>query len=73
MKLTLDVKEHKAAFLLELLDTFKDFVAVELPAESLSAEEKAFIDRRLAAYEAEPNRLVSWAQLAESVKNLTDR
>ena len=55
MKLTLDVKEHKAAFLLELLDTFKDFVAVELPAESLSAEEKAFIDRRLAAYEAEPN------------------
>ena len=30
MKLTLDVKEHKAAFLLELLDTFKDFVAVEL-------------------------------------------
>lgn len=73
MKLILDIKEHKIGFFLELLSTFKDFVRVESASAEFSSEEKSLIDSRLAAYEANPNQLVSWKELVESVENLTDR
>lgn len=73
MKLILDIKDHKIEFFLELLSTFKDFVQVEPVSEGLSDEEKSFIDGRLAAYEANPDQLVGWEQLAESVQNLPAR
>lgn len=64
MKLIIDIKDHKAIFFLELMNSFKEFVTIEeagsLEDSVLSREHKAILDVRLAAYKKEPDNLVDW-------------
>ena len=75
MKLTINIKEHKVPFFLELLRNFEDFVTVEQVTEAeladLTPEHKAILDDRLASYTNNPDNLLNWEEVrAELEQNL---
>ncbi len=72
MRLTIDIREHKADFVLELLDSLKEFVHIEqLPVEELSdaipAWKSHLLEERWAKMEADPQAVCSWEQSLETL------
>jgi len=67
MQITLNVDDKKAAFFLELLQNFGDFVSIESSNQphAISDAHKEILDARLASYEGNPNNLLDW----ETVEN----
>jgi Putative addiction module component len=67
MKLTIHIKENKAAFFLELLQNFKDFITIEKvqegESEPLSKEHQAILDARLKSYRDNPDGLLDWEEV----------
>lgn len=63
MKVTINIKDHKAAFFLELLKSF-DFVSIEnaqeLNTNMLTPEEKQLLDQRIASFKANPDDAMDW-------------
>lgn len=63
MKLTINIKDHKAAFFIELLKSL-DFVSIEeaqeLNANILTPEEKQLLNQRIEAYKANPDNAMDW-------------
>ena len=68
MKLTINIKDHKAAFFVELIKSL-DFVSIEnaqdLEGIVLTPEEKDILDQRLASYKTDPDNLIDW----DNIKN----
>jgi len=69
MKITLDIKDSKAAFFLELLQNFEDFITIENAEEVvLSKAHKKLIDNRLAKYKKNPNDLLDWDKVQNELE-----
>lgn len=63
MKIVLEIEEDKIPFFLELIRNF-NFVRVEEADKSLlTPEHLAILEERLAAYEADPENVVSWEEV----------
>ena len=61
MKITIDIKDSKAAFFLELLQNFEEFITIEKAEEVvLSKAHKKLLDTRLAKYQKNPKDLLDW-------------
>ena len=61
MKITIDIKDSKAAFFLELLQSFEEFITIEKAEEVvLSKAHKKLLDSRLAKYKKNPKDLLDW-------------
>ncbi len=71
MKITINIKDGKAAFFLELLQSF-DFIAIEKtePGEndSLSDAHKKLLDERLANYKTDPDNLLDWDEVKKDIE-----
>lgn len=61
MKLTINIKEEKALFFLELLKSFEDFVTVEPQSSDLGENERTILDERLLEYAQHPENVIEWA------------
>ncbi|MFK7806356.1 MAG: addiction module protein [Saprospiraceae bacterium] len=62
MKITINIKDNKVGFFLELLQSF-DFITIEkADSESteLSEEHKKILNERLANYKSDPENLLDW-------------
>jgi hypothetical protein len=70
MKLTINIADEKAAFFLELLKSFDDFVTVEKPIEanSISDAHKSILDERLAAYDKAPDAVLDWETVKKEIE-----
>lgn len=72
MRITLEVKNTKAAFFLELLQTMSDFVMIENTAGyeevALTDEHITILEERLAAYERAPESLVDWDEFQQNFR-----
>lgn len=71
MKLTLEIEEDKIPFFLELIRNF-NFVRVDAADKALlNREHLLILEERLAAYEADPENVVSWEEVqAAAAKRL---
>ena len=73
MKLTINIKDSKVDFFLELLRSFEDFVTVEEAGPNgdaeLSEEHKALLDARLARYKDHPEELLDWEEVRSELEN----
>ncbi len=69
MQLTLQINDQKADFFLELIRSF-DFISVLADDSNteLSEAHKAILDKRLASYQANPERLIPWAEVQKSIE-----
>ena len=71
MKLTINIKDHKAAFFLELLQNFEDFISIEETEEdgaTLKKEHKILLDKRLKKYKKNPENLMDWEDARKEFK-----
>ena len=72
MKLTINIKDNKAAFFLELLKNFDDFISIESAEEldniKLSKEHKAILNERLANYKSDPENLLDWEDVRKDLE-----
>jgi hypothetical protein len=69
MKLTLNIQESKLAFFLELIRNF-DFIQVDISENiELSEEHITILEERLAAYEAQPDNLLTWEEVRASIES----
>lgn len=72
MKLIIDIKDHKAIFFLELMNSFKDFVKIQEAGSEeeslLSEEHKAILDARLSALEDSSGHLTDWGDFLADVE-----
>lgn len=66
MRLTLDIQEDKLAFFLELIRNFSFIKLDEADKLLLSEELLAIVEERLAAYEADPDNVITWEQVRAS-------
>jgi putative addiction module component (TIGR02574 family) len=69
MQLTLQINEQKVDFFLELIRSF-DFVTVveDESNTELSEAHKAILDKRIASYTANPERLIPWSEVKKSIE-----
>lgn len=70
MKITIDIKDSKAAFFLELLQNFEEFVTIEKAEEvtKLSKAHKKLLDSRLAKYKKNPKNLLDWDKVQNELE-----
>jgi hypothetical protein len=67
MRLTIEVEDQKADFVLELLQTLKEFVRIE-SEENLSPQEKELLDERIEEFNNNPEQTVSWASVKAEIE-----
>ena len=69
MKITINIKDSKAAFFLELLQNFEEFVTIEKAEEvKLSKAHKKLLDKRLANYQKNPKDLLNWETVKKELE-----
>ena len=69
MKITLDIKDSKAAFFLELLQSFEEFITIEKAEEMvLSKAHKDLLDSRLKKYQQNPKDLLDWEDVQKELE-----
>lgn len=71
MKITIDIKDSKANFFLELLHSFRDFVSVEYKQNEeteLSPAHKKILDERLESYKQNPDNVIPWKEVLKELK-----
>jgi Putative addiction module component len=67
MKFTIEIREDKISFFLELIRNF-NFVKLEASDKpTLTPEHLAILEERLAAYEADPDNFVTWDEVRVAV------
>jgi hypothetical protein len=68
MKITLDIKEDKLAFFLELLRNF-EFVKVD-KSDMLKLTQAHFdiLEDRIDIYESQPDNVISWEQIRATIE-----
>ena len=71
MKITINIKDSKVGFFLELLQSF-DFVSIEkaqaIEDTELSEEHKKILDQRLANYKSDPTNLLNWDDVKKNIE-----
>jgi hypothetical protein len=70
MKITINIKDSKAGFFLELLQSF-DFISIEktdTENSELSKEHKKILDERLANYKSDPDNLLDWDDVKKGLE-----
>ncbi len=70
MKITINIKDSKVSFFLELLQSF-DFITVEKTEDennTLSDAHKKILDERLANYKSDPDKLLDWDDIKKDLK-----
>jgi putative addiction module component (TIGR02574 family) len=68
MKITLDVKEDKLMFFLELIRNF-EFIKVDKSETSLLTQAHLdVLDERLSDYAAQPDNVITWEQIRASIE-----
>jgi hypothetical protein len=69
MKITLNIEEDRLDFFLELIRNF-EFVEVDIPENAAFLKEHLLIlEERLAAYESQPDNLVSWEDVKLGIEH----
>ena len=73
MKITINVEDSHADFLMELLESL-DYVSLEEydSATEISDAEKAFIEQRLAHHDAHRDKAVHWTDLKKQLEQTLD-
>lgn len=70
MKITVNIKDSKLAFFVELLRNF-DFVTIESAEEldevELSEEHKNILDERITKYKNNPNDVIDWEEFKKEM------
>ena len=70
MKITINIKDNKVGFFLELLQSF-DFISIERTDEenaNLSEAHKKLLDERLANYQSDPDNLLDWDDVKKDLE-----
>jgi putative addiction module component (TIGR02574 family) len=69
MQLTIQISDQKVDFFLELIRSF-DFVSVveDESNSELSEAHKAILDKRLASYSDNPEKLIPWTTVKQSIE-----
>jgi hypothetical protein len=68
MKITLDIKEDKLNFFLELIRNF-EFVKVDKSETTLLTQAHLdLLEERLNTYELQPDNVISWEQIRASIE-----
>jgi len=70
MKITINIKDNKVGFFLELLQSF-DFISIEkadTENAELSDEHKKILDERLANYKSDPDNLLDWDDVKKDLE-----
>jgi hypothetical protein len=70
MKITINIKDNKVGFFLELLQSF-DFISIEktnTENTELSKEHKKILDERLANYKSDPDNLLDWDNVRKDLE-----
>jgi hypothetical protein len=68
MKITLDIKEDKLAFFLELLRNF-EFVKVDKSdILKLTQAHLDILEERIDIYESQPDNVISWEQIRATIE-----
>ena len=63
LKLSIDDRIH-------LVQTIWDSIATDTEASEISKEHRTILDKRLERHKDQPNEIVSWDELKESVKKI---
>jgi hypothetical protein len=69
MKITINIKDNKVGFFLELLQSF-DFISIEKTEDNteISVEHKKILDERLANYKSDPDNLLDWDDVKKDIE-----
>jgi putative addiction module component (TIGR02574 family) len=69
MKITINIKDNKVGFFIELLQSF-DFISIEKTEDNteISDAHKKILDERLANYKSDPDNLLDWEDVKKDIE-----